>query len=118
MSIRLLAQVGRADAPCTTLRPSPKAKPADPKPDDPLIPGMYMSPCHRVTSSRSADATPAWPDVRPQNGYCLPRDIFIPHIDRILTTLGIPVESRTSMITAWLPSLMRHKNIVGAQAQL
>ncbi|GFZ42429.1 hypothetical protein JCM24511_00144 [Saitozyma sp. JCM 24511] len=71
--------------------PSPKAKPADPKPDDPLI--------------------PAWPDVRPQNGYCLPRDIFIPHIDRILTTLGIPVESRTSMITAWLPSLMRHKNI-------
>jgi hypothetical protein len=28
------------------------------------------------------------------------------------------VESRTSMITAWLPSLMRHKNIVGAQAQL
>jgi hypothetical protein len=65
-----------------------------------------------------ADATPtAWPDVRPQNGYCLPRDIFIPHIDRILTTLGIPVESRTSMITAWLPSLMRHKNIVGAHLQ-
>jgi hypothetical protein len=41
----------------------------------------------------------------------------IPHIDRILTTLGIPVESRTSMITAWLPSLMRHKNIVGEYTQ-
>lgn len=28
--------------------------------------------------------------------------------------LGLPVESRTSMITAWLPGITRHKNIVSA----
>lgn len=59
----------------------------------------------------SADV-PAWPDIRPINAFCLPQSLFIPHIDRILTALGVPVEGRTSMITSWLPSLMRHKNIV------
>ncbi|KAI9632755.1 uncharacterized protein MKK02DRAFT_41065 [Dioszegia hungarica] len=54
---------------------------------------------------------PAWPDIRPINAFCLPQSLFIPHIDRILTALGVPVEGRTSMITSWLPSLMRHKNI-------
>ena len=29
-----------------------------------------------------------------------------------MTALGVPVEGRTTMITAWLPSLMRHKHIV------
>ena len=56
--------------------------------------------------------TPAWPDVRPQNAWCLPQGIFVPHIDRVLSMLGLPVESRTSMITSWLPSITRHKNIV------
>jgi len=56
--------------------------------------------------------TPAWPDVRPQNAWCLPQGIFVPHIDRVLSMLGLPVESRTSMITSWLPSISRHKNIV------
>lgn len=54
----------------------------------------------------------AWPDVRPVNAWCLPQTIFVPHIDRVLATLGLPVESRTSMITAWLPGITRHKNIV------
>ncbi|KAK4686167.1 hypothetical protein P7C73_g3965, partial [Tremellales sp. Uapishka_1] len=73
-------------------RPSPKPRPEGaPGPSDPLI--------------------PAWPDVRPQNAWCLPQTIFVPHIDRILTSLGLPVESRTSMITSWLPSITRHKHI-------
>jgi hypothetical protein len=55
---------------------------------------------------------PAWPDVRPVNAWCLPQTILVPHIDRVLATLGLPVESRTSMITAWLPGITRHKNIV------
>ncbi|ORY29782.1 hypothetical protein BCR39DRAFT_588155 [Naematelia encephala] len=72
--------------------PTPKARPETaPGPDDPLL--------------------PAWPDVRPQNAWCLPSGIFIPHIDRVLEVLGLPVESRTSMITSWLPSVTRHKNI-------
>ncbi|KAK6907483.1 hypothetical protein I203_101477 [Kwoniella mangroviensis CBS 8507] len=72
--------------------PSVKAKPdKEPDPDAPLI--------------------PAWPDIRPSNAWCLPQTIFIPHIDRILTALGLPVESRTAMITSWLPGLTRHKNI-------
>ncbi|WWC88037.1 uncharacterized protein L201_002940 [Kwoniella dendrophila CBS 6074] len=72
--------------------PSPKAKPDKaPEPDAPLI--------------------PAWPDIRPSNAWCLPQTIFIPHIDRILSSLGLPVESRTAMITSWLPGLTRHKNI-------
>ncbi|WWC60455.1 uncharacterized protein I303_103027 [Kwoniella dejecticola CBS 10117] len=72
--------------------PSVKAKPeALPDPDAPLI--------------------PAWPDIRPSNAWCLPQTIFVPHIDRILTALGLPVESRTAMITSWLPGLTRHKNI-------
>lgn len=72
-------------------RPNPKAAPTEPDPQAPL--------------------NPAWPDVSPQNGWCLPREVFIPHMDRVLRSLGVPVESRTSMITSWLPSLMRHKNI-------
>ena len=35
-------------------------------------------------------------------------------MDRVLSMLGLPVESRTSMITSWLPSIIRHKNIVSA----
>jgi hypothetical protein len=34
----------------------------------------------------------AWPDVRPVNAWCLPQTIFVPHIDRVLATLGLPVE--------------------------
>ncbi|WWC68494.1 uncharacterized protein I206_102423 [Kwoniella pini CBS 10737] len=72
--------------------PSVTAKPESlPDPDAPLI--------------------PAWPDIRPSNAWCLPQTIFVPHIDRILTALGLPVESRTAMITSWLPGLTRHKNI-------
>ncbi|OCF38280.1 hypothetical protein I317_07960 [Kwoniella heveanensis CBS 569] len=72
--------------------PSAKAKPdKTPEPQDPLI--------------------PAYPDIRPANSWCLPQSIFIPHIDRVLAALGLPVESRTSMITAWLPGVTRHKNI-------
>jgi hypothetical protein len=73
-------------------RPSAKPQPAEMNPEGPLI--------------------PAWPDVRPVNAWCLPQTIFVPHIDRVLATLGLPVESRTSMITAWLPGITRHKNIV------
>ena len=61
--------------------------------------------------------TQAWPDVRPSNAWCLPQTIFVPHMDRVLSMLGLPVESRTNMITAWLPSVSRHKNIVSAQVQ-
>ncbi|WVR03709.1 hypothetical protein IAU60_000704 [Kwoniella sp. DSM 27419] len=72
--------------------PSPKSKPeAVPGPQDPLI--------------------PAYPDIRPSNAYCLPQSIFIPHIDRTLAALGLPVESRTAMITAWLPNVTKYKNI-------
>ncbi|WRT65820.1 uncharacterized protein IL334_002769 [Kwoniella shivajii] len=72
--------------------PTAKAKPDKaPGPEDPLI--------------------PAHPDIRPSNAWCLPQSIFIPHLDRILTAIGLPVESRTAMITAWLPGLTRHKNI-------
>ena len=54
----------------------------------------------------------AWPDVRPANAWCLPQALFVPHIDRIMAILGLPVESRTAMITGWLPSITRHKNVV------
>ncbi|KAL7424614.1 hypothetical protein Q5752_000298 [Cryptotrichosporon argae] len=54
---------------------------------------------------------PAWPDIRPLNAWCLPQTIFVPHIDRILQSLGLPAESRTAMITAWLPGITRHKHI-------
>ncbi|WWD16391.1 hypothetical protein CI109_100817 [Kwoniella shandongensis] len=72
--------------------PSVKARPEKgPEPQDPLI--------------------PAWPDIRPSNAWCLPQSIFVPHMDRVLATLGLPVESRTAMITSWLPGITRHKHI-------
>lgn len=67
-----------------------------------------------VAPGPEAALVPAWPDVRPENAWCLPQGIFIPHIDRVMSMLGLPVESRTSMITAWLPGITRHKNIVSA----
>nr|ODN85538.1 hypothetical protein L203_04787 [Cryptococcus depauperatus CBS 7841] len=75
---------------------------------------MLPSPKPRpgVSPDPQAPLVPAWPDIRPSNAWCLPQSIFIPHIDRVLETLGVPVESRTSMITGWLPGITRHKNIV------
>ncbi|EIW66433.1 hypothetical protein TREMEDRAFT_65285 [Tremella mesenterica DSM 1558] len=67
----------------------------------------------RPTSTPAIDAPliPSWPDIRPQTAWCLPQTLFIPHIDRVLQSLGLPVESRTAMIISWLPGITRHKNI-------
>ncbi|ORX35265.1 hypothetical protein BD324DRAFT_652404 [Kockovaella imperatae] len=64
-----------------------------------------------INASPNGPLIPAWPDIRPANAWCLPQTIFIPHMDRVLSMLGLPVESRTTMITDWLPSITRHKNI-------
>ncbi|WOO80792.1 uncharacterized protein LOC62_03G004322 [Vanrija pseudolonga] len=67
------------------------SKPANAGPEDPLV--------------------PAWPDIRPVNSWCLGQATFVAHIDRVLTTLGVPIENRTAIITSWLPSITRHSNI-------
>lgn len=56
----------------------------------------------------------AWPDVRPTNAWCLPQAVFLVHVDRVLATLGLPAQSRSSLITSWLPGVTRHKNIVSS----
>lgn len=40
----------------------------------------------------------------------------MPHIDRVLSTLGLPPDMRTNIITSWLPGVARHKNIVSYRA--
>ena len=90
-------------------RPVSKPKPSTlPKAEDPFIPGR------RAALGDLLKFGSAWPDVRPLNAWWLPQTLFVPHIDHILTILGLPVESRTAMITAWLPSIIRHKNIVSS----
>jgi len=33
-------------------------------------------------------------------------------MERVLASLGLPPQSRTAMITGWLPNVTRYKNIV------
>lgn len=77
-----------------------------------------MNACDETVSSSKLILKLAWPDIRPQNAWCLSQSTFVPHIDRILSVLGLPVESRTAMITSWLPSVTRHKNIVSADTEI
>ncbi|TYJ55570.1 hypothetical protein B9479_003720 [Cryptococcus floricola] len=58
-----------------------------------------------------AALVPAYPDVRPGNAWCLPLELFVPHLDRVLEDLGLEVECRTGMITSWLPGISRHGHI-------
>ena len=74
-----------------------------------LVPDEAPRPAAGVAPD--APLIPAWPDVRPSNSWCIPRDRFLPHMNRVLTTLGLPSESRSAMFTSWLPSINQHKNI-------
>lgn len=89
----------------------PQARQESPPPAAGRPHGAAESECVGVYSQRQL-LTAAYPDVRPSNGWCLARDLFVPHIDKVLTTLGLPPASRSAMITGWLPSVSRHAYIV------
>lgn len=61
------------------------------------------------------ELTPAWPDISPATGFCMPSGRFVPHVDRVLATLGLPPDTRTSMITSWLPGVVRHEHVVSSR---
>ncbi|KAF4610257.1 hypothetical protein D9613_010308 [Agrocybe pediades] len=45
------------------------------------------------------------------NSVVLPVSEVTPYLDRALHALGLHTEARTSFITYWLPSILKHKNI-------
>ncbi|KAF9563459.1 hypothetical protein CPC08DRAFT_632661 [Agrocybe pediades] len=45
------------------------------------------------------------------NSVVLPVSKITPYLDRALYALGLHTEARTSFITYWLPSILKHKNI-------
>ncbi|BEI86093.1 hypothetical protein CcaverHIS002_0603800 [Cutaneotrichosporon cavernicola] len=79
--------------------------------------GLFMEllpeagPRPKIDTRPTAPLNPAYPDVRPVNAWVLQQSLFLQHIDRVLNTLGLPPQSRSALITAWLPGITRHKNI-------
>ncbi|GMK59918.1 hypothetical protein CspeluHIS016_0901350 [Cutaneotrichosporon spelunceum] len=79
--------------------------------------GLFMEllpeagPRPTINTSPTAPLNPAYPDVRPTNAWVLQQSLFLQHIDRVLNTLGLPPQSRSALITSWLPGITRHKNI-------
>ncbi|PBK61377.1 ubiquitin-domain-containing protein [Armillaria solidipes] len=51
---------------------------------------------------------PSMADLTDSNSVVLPRSRTAPYLDKALTTLGLHVEARTSFITYWLPSILKH----------
>ncbi|KAF9524870.1 hypothetical protein CPB83DRAFT_860628 [Crepidotus variabilis] len=46
-----------------------------------------------------------------ENSVMLPVDTITPYIDATLKVLGLHTEARTSFITYWLPSFLKHKHV-------
>lgn len=47
----------------------------------------------------------------PANSVLLPIGTITPYLDASLRALGLHTEARTSFITYWLPSLLKHQHI-------
>ena len=53
---------------------------------------------------------PAHPRLDPSNAVAMPYAEVLAYLDRALDSLGLNVEQRTTMITYWLPALLRHQH--------
>ncbi|KDR73266.1 hypothetical protein GALMADRAFT_125361 [Galerina marginata CBS 339.88] len=49
--------------------------------------------------------------INDENSVVIPVEKITPYLDEALCSLGLHTEARTSFITYWLPSMLKHKNI-------
>ncbi|KDR73265.1 hypothetical protein GALMADRAFT_251860 [Galerina marginata CBS 339.88] len=49
--------------------------------------------------------------INDENSVVVPVEKITPYLDEALCCLGLHIEARTSFITYWLPSMLKHKNI-------
>ena len=76
-----------------------RAFPASPPTSRPSSPSL----------DRASEFSPMASDVSPSDSVLLPVDTIPGYLDKALTALDLHVEARTSFITYWLPSLLKHK---------
>lgn len=81
---------------CVTLRTSAHPRAVD---SPPASPGPEL-----VFDPRTCALTPS-------NSVLLPIDAIPKYLDTALAALELHVEARTSFITYWLPSLLKHKHV-------
>lgn len=62
-------------------------------------------------SSPARSFSPIWCDLDDNNSVVLPVSSITPYLDKVLASLGLHVEARTSFITYWLPSILKHTHI-------
>ncbi|KAK0238179.1 hypothetical protein EDD85DRAFT_1005714 [Armillaria nabsnona] len=55
--------------------------------------------------------SPIWCDLNDDNSIVLPVSTITPYLDKALASLGLHVEARTSFITYWLPTILKHTYI-------
>ncbi|KAK0184726.1 hypothetical protein F5146DRAFT_1073457 [Armillaria mellea] len=72
-------------------------------------PGLPPSPPSSPRLGRShLDFDPLMAELTATNSIVLPTSKTALYLDKALTTLGLHVEARTSFITYWLPSILKH----------
>lgn len=62
-------------------------------------------------SSSSRSFSLIWCDLNDDDSVVLPVSTITPYLDKVLASLGLHVEARTSFITYWLPSILKHSYI-------
>ncbi|KAJ7762938.1 hypothetical protein B0H16DRAFT_1368503 [Mycena metata] len=55
--------------------------------------------------------SPLTSDLCPADSVVIPVAEITPYLDKVLLVLGLHTEARTSFITYWLPSFLKHKHI-------
>ncbi|KAJ7187725.1 hypothetical protein GGX14DRAFT_547135 [Mycena pura] len=62
-------------------------------------------------SNTALSFSPLTSDLSPADAVLIAVRDITPYLDKVLLALGLHTEARTSFITYWLPSLLRHKHV-------
>ncbi|KAK0459005.1 uncharacterized protein EV420DRAFT_1679783 [Desarmillaria tabescens] len=62
-------------------------------------------------SSPARNFSPIWCDLSDDDSVVLPVCTITLYLDKVLASLGLHVEARTSFITYWLPSILKHTHV-------
>ncbi|KAK0454188.1 uncharacterized protein EV420DRAFT_604625 [Desarmillaria tabescens] len=74
-----------------------------------LLPSPPTSLLGAADSDRTLPFNPLMAELTDSDSVVLPTSETAPYLDKALTALGLHVEARTSFITYWLPSILKHE---------
>ncbi|KAJ7138842.1 hypothetical protein C8R46DRAFT_1200928 [Mycena filopes] len=70
------------------------------------------SPVLELENYSTESFSPLTSDLSPADSVLIAVDSITPYLDKVLLALGLHTEARTSFITYWLPSFLKHKHVV------